>query len=426
MEDSFKARLDKAFGSLPIPSSSLNSLWSLTNDQINHPKPNPEPEPKPDPEPEPFSDPRSRSSSSSGLRVELEKDIEDLDDVDDDDDKAPRGGESKPDDYDEEQWEIKSGIGLDCTLDYEDEEDHFDKQAIGKENSGSRLYMKDINDDDIGITSRNVLLTTYTDFGRDPRANHLAARIRLKQDDEAASKKIDSLHVSEKSEPGIGSGDAVNPKSILKRKDNPSEPKSRKRVRFDSECDDRGNDDEPERTRDVPEPKSSSMEEDLASNQTSKSQAFASAVPDYIRNPSRYTHYTFDSSGDMDDKSNKEACMSFLSQLRESKAAAGTGSQADDALDDLPSVTFISKKKSGDATMGESEMLLKQKLDVGKELTHRGPFTLGIAVGDTENSDVCAMEEDEAEVVEDTKKSSQKSNRQYRKKTQDELEEPVV
>ncbi|CAL0323314.1 unnamed protein product [Lupinus luteus] len=422
MEDTFKARLDKAFGSLPIPSSSLNSLWSLTNDQINHPKPNPEP--KPDPEPEPFSDPRSRSSSSSGFRVELEKDIEDLDD-DDGDVKATRGEASKPDDYDEEQWEIKSGIGLDCTLDYEDEEDHYDKQAIGKENSGSRLYMKDINDDDIGINSRNVLLTTYTNFGRDPRANHLAARMKLKQDDEAASKKIDSLHVSEKSAPGIGSGDAVNPKSILKRKDNPSEPKSRKRVRFDSECDDRGNDDEPERTRDV-RMKSSSMEEDLASNQTSKSQAFASGVPDYIRNPSRYTHYTFDSSSDMDDKANKEACMSFLSQLRESKAAAGTGSHAEDALDDLPSVTFISKKKSGDATMGESETLSKQKLDVGKELMHRGPFTLGIAVGDTENSEVCAMDEDEAEVVEDTKKSSQKSNRRYRKKTEDELEEPVV
>ncbi|KAE9588851.1 hypothetical protein Lal_00012582 [Lupinus albus] len=425
MEDSFKVRLDKAFGSLPIPSSSLNSLWSLTNDQINNPKPNPEPKPDPDPEPQPFSDPRFRSSSSSG--VDLEKDIEDLDDGDDDDDdgKASSRESSKPDDYDEEQWEIKSGIGLDCTLDFEDEEDQYDKQAIGKENSGSRLYMKDINDDDIGITSHNVLLPTYTDFERDPRANHLAARVRLKEDDEAASKKIDSLHVSEKSAPGISSGDAVNPKSILKSRDNTSEPKSRKRVRFDSECDDRGNDDEPERTRDV-RMKSSSMEEDLASNKTSKSQAFASGVPDYIRNPSRYTHYTFDSSSDMDDKSNKEAFMSFFSQLRESKAAAGTGSQADDALDDLPSVTFISKKKSGDATMGESETLSKQKLDVGKELMHRGPFTLGIAVGDTENSDVCAMEEDEAEVVLDTKKSSQKSNRQYRKKTQDELEEPVV
>ncbi|KAK7290562.1 hypothetical protein RIF29_05070 [Crotalaria pallida] len=419
MEDSFKVRLDKAFGSLPIPSSSLHSLWSLTPDEIN-----PEPEPEPD-----QSKPSSSSfsfHSSSDFRVELEKDIEDLDD---DDIKARRGGpSSKPDDYDDEQWSIRSGIGLDCTLDFEEEEDQFDKQAVGKENSGDRLFMKDINDDDIGISSRNVLPNTFRDHVRDPRANHLAAKIRLKQDDEATAKKIDSLHVSEKSAPDIGGGgDAVNPKSILKNKDNPSEPKSHKRVRFDSECDDRGNDDEPERSRDV-RMKSSSMEDVDAAYQSSKSREFASAVPDYILNPSRYTHYTFDdSSSDMDDKSNKEACMSFLSQLRASKAAAGTGSQADDALDDLPSVTFISKKKSGDTTMGESDTVSKQKLDVGKELMHRGPVTVSIAAdGDTENCDASAMEEDEAEVAENAKKSLQKSNRQYRKKTQDELEEPVV
>lgn len=310
----------------------------------------------------------------------------------------------------------------------QEEEDHYDKQAIGKENSGDRVYMKDIKDDGIEISSCNVFPTSFRDFERDPRANHMAARVRLKQDDEAA-KKIDALHVSEKSAPDIGGGgggDAMNPKSILKSKDNASEPKSQKRVRFDSECDDRGNDDEHERTRDV-RMKPSSMEDDAASNQSSKSEEFASAVPDYIRNPSRYTRYDFDSSGDVDDKSNKEAYMSFLSQLKESKAASGTGSQADDALDDLPSVTFISKKKSGDATMGENETVSKQKVDTGKESMHRGTFTVGIAAGDTENNDVCAMEEDEPEVTEDTKKSLQRLNRrQYRKKTQDELEEPVV
>ncbi|OIW03355.1 hypothetical protein TanjilG_29340 [Lupinus angustifolius] len=425
MEDSFKVRRDRAFGSLPIPSSSLHSLWSLTNDEIN-----PNPTHKPEPESKPFS--YSGAATSSDFRVELEKDIKDLDENGDDEDdgKAPRGGVPKIDGYDDEQWQVRSGIGLDRTLDYEDEEDQYDKQAIGKDNSGDRLYMKDINDDDIGISSRNVLPSTFRDLVRDPRANHLAARIRLKQDDDAKTKKIDSSIVSEKSAPDIGSGDAMNPKSILKSKGNPSEPKSHKRVRFGSEYDDMDNDDEPDRGNDEPERtrdvrmKASSMEEDLALNQESKSQEFASAVPDYIRNPSRYTHYTFDSPSEMDDQSNKAAYMSFLTQLRESKAASGTGSQADDALDDLPSVTYISKKKSGDATMGENEMVSKQKLDVGKELMHRGPFTVSIAAGDTENNDVCAMEEDEAE--DDTKRSSQKSNRQYRKKVQGELEEPVV
>ncbi|KAK7336163.1 hypothetical protein VNO77_16696 [Canavalia gladiata] len=418
MEDSFRVRVEKAFGSLPIPSSSasLNSLWSLTEDEINNDTRSTRfrrPQPQPESESEPYS--------SSSFRVELAKDLDDLnDDEDDDDDDAPRGP-SRPPDYDDEQWQIRSGIGLDCTLDYEEEEDRYDKQAIGKEKSGDRVYMKDINDDGIEMSSSGVLPTSLTDFVRDPRANHLAARIRLKQDDEAA-KKIDALHVSEKSVPDIGGGgsggDAINPKSILKSKDNPPEPRPQKRVRFDSECDDRDHDDEHEGTRDV-RMKTSLIEEDAASDQLSKSQEFDSGVPDYIRNPSRYTHYTFDTSSDMDDKSNKEAYMGFLAQLKGSNVAKGTGSQADDALDDLPSVTFISKKKSGDATVGESEMVSKQKLDTGKDAMNRRAFPVGIAVGDTENSDVCAMEEDEPEVTEDAKRSSQRLNRQYRKKTQE-------
>jgi hypothetical protein len=307
----------------------------------------------------------------------------------------------------------------------QDEEDHYDKQALGKENTGDRLYMREINEDGIGISSR-----VFGDFSRDPRANHMAARIKLKQDDEAA-KKIDTLHVSEKSTPDIGGSgvDAVNPKSILKSKDNPSESRSNKRVRFDSECDDRdGNDDddadgdEKEGTRDV-RMKTSSMEEDAALKQPSKLQEFASAVPDYIRNPSRYTHYTFDSSTDMDEKANKEAYMSFLAQIKASNAS----SQTDEALDDLPSVTFIPKKKSGDVTMRENETASKLKLDVVKEGANKKAFPVSIAVDDdTETSDVCAMEEDEQEVIEDTKKSSQKSTRKYRKKTEDNLEESAV
>lgn len=122
MEDSFRVRLDRAFGSLPIPSSS--SLWSLTHDEIN-PKPTTNPTHQPEPEPEPESKPYSwsgaaTSSSSSRFQNKLEKDLEDLDDDDDDDedDNEPRGP-SKPDDYDDEQWQIRSGIGRDCTLDFE-------------------------------------------------------------------------------------------------------------------------------------------------------------------------------------------------------------------------------------------------------------------------------------------------------------------
>ena len=54
-------------------------------------------------------------------RVQLQKGLHDLDDDDDDDDEEeeePRGV-SKPPDYDDEQWQIRAGIGRDCTLDYE-------------------------------------------------------------------------------------------------------------------------------------------------------------------------------------------------------------------------------------------------------------------------------------------------------------------
>lgn len=125
MEDSFRVRVDKAFGSLASSSttatSSLSSLWSLTDDEIqktewNRSQDSPEPEPERLPS---FLDGRARGSgkSSSSFRVELENDLEDLDD---DEDVEPMSrGPSKPDDYNDEEWEIKSAIGRDCTLDYE-------------------------------------------------------------------------------------------------------------------------------------------------------------------------------------------------------------------------------------------------------------------------------------------------------------------
>lgn len=106
MEDSFRVRAERAFGSLPIPSSA--SLWSLSEEEI---KPEPKPKPKPDSEPKPY--PTSSSSSSSGFKVELKNE---LDDEEEDENAA---GPSKPSDYNDEQWEIRSSIGLDCTLDFE-------------------------------------------------------------------------------------------------------------------------------------------------------------------------------------------------------------------------------------------------------------------------------------------------------------------
>ncbi|QHO48363.1 uncharacterized protein LOC110274665 [Arachis duranensis] len=134
MEDSFKVRVDKAFGSLPLSStspSSFSSLWSLADDEINS-TPSNQSEPKPDPKPSATS-----SSFSSSFWVQLENDLDNLNDKDDNNEDGDVGfcrTQLKLDDYDDEQWQIRSGIGLDCTLDHEEEKDKYDKQAIGKEN----------------------------------------------------------------------------------------------------------------------------------------------------------------------------------------------------------------------------------------------------------------------------------------------------
>lgn len=134
MEDTFRVRVDKIFGSLTsssaIPSRSVSSLWCLTDEEIERREWNRDKE-SPEPQPDPGTYPSFLENCGKGFvrdskddyDVEVEKDLEDLDDDVEDDDLQQLGGSSsksgKPDDYGEEEWEIKSSIGLDCTLDYE-------------------------------------------------------------------------------------------------------------------------------------------------------------------------------------------------------------------------------------------------------------------------------------------------------------------
>jgi hypothetical protein len=101
-------------------------------------------------------------------------------------------------------------------------------------------------------------------------------------------------------------------------------------------------------------------------------------------------------------------------------------SEADDFSNDLPSVTFIPKRKAGDTIMVENSTVSKQSQDdVGKEFMHRrGP--IAIAARGTEDSEVCAMEEDVTETVADGRNSSQRLSRKYRTKARVELDESNV
>ncbi|KAL7190155.1 hypothetical protein ACSBR2_022435 [Camellia fascicularis] len=449
MEDSFRARVDKVFGSLAssssntsssssLASSSLSSscLWSLTDEEIERREWKRERDSPDDSAPKPyppnldgffsknpnissssFSSSSQTQSSSTAFPEELE--VVDLHDHNDNDKgKQSHGASSsrhlvKPDDHDDEEWDIRSSIGLDSTLDLEEEEDENDKVAIGSEKAGDHLYMRDINGYWTDINFYDELPSTFKDIKRDPRANHMAAKLRLKEDAEAAG-KFDSLRVSDT---GLHVANAqnytldegVNLKSILKRKENQTDPKSQKRVRFDSGC---KNDYE-----DNCSPEEATMSEASFLPQES------SGVPDYIRNPSKYKHYTFDSTSDIDEESNQEACLEFLNQLRRPNSEE---SQPVETSVDLPkSITFTPKKKLGNAAMLKNGNELKQNHDdVGKESIPSKGWSIGIAAaGEEQESEVCAMEEDEAEKVATNNSSSRRQGRQYRIKAHIGLDE---
>ncbi|KAF3435319.1 hypothetical protein FNV43_RR22406 [Rhamnella rubrinervis] len=430
MEDTFRVRVDKIFGSLTssssssaTPSSSLSSLWSLTDDEIQRREWIRE-KGSPDPEPNSYQSflayrrakPVKNSKDEDDYRFELEKDIEDLDDNDVEDDEDRVGSRlssrtAKPDDYGDEEWEIKSSIGLDSTLDYEEEEDQYDKLADGKEEARDNMYMKEINDYGIDVDSISMLPTSFKEVVKDPRANHLAAKIRLKEDADAA-KGIDSLRVSDNDAPTsidaetISSENGINPKSILKRKETQLDLKSHKRVRFDPECkDNSGSEADLEGTKAIP----------MESSSTGVAKDHLSGVPDYLRNPSKYTRYNFDSSNDMDEESNKQAYMDFLKQLKKSN---NMEPPAEDASADLSkAVKFIPRKKTSDATM--SAEVMPQVGNRGDFVRPRAvPISIAVAEGD-----VCAMEEDEPEMAAERRDSLQRTGRQYRMKARSELDE---
>lgn len=110
MDESFRVRVDKVFGSL-TETSNLSSLWCLTDDEIekrewNRDTPSRELvdfDSKPCP---PHIDGFfSKSPQTLDFPKQLQSDLEQL------------GDGQEPDD--DNELDIRSGIGLDCTLDYE-------------------------------------------------------------------------------------------------------------------------------------------------------------------------------------------------------------------------------------------------------------------------------------------------------------------
>ncbi|KAG8365729.1 hypothetical protein BUALT_Bualt17G0002200 [Buddleja alternifolia] len=400
MEDNFRVRVDKIFGSLGNETASSlsnstpsSSLWCLTDQEKERRKWNRNKE-------EEEEDDEAGVVSDLGLGdVQEEEEEEDEDEIEEIGEDGGGGVDNKRMVVvDEDDWDVESNIGRDCTLDFEEEEDKYDKVAAGMEQTGDRLYMKDVKFDDYGTHELNTygeLPSSYQAVVRDPRANHEAAKIRLKEDAEAAG-NFDTLHIFDTSVAAknvesehykTGDVNVDNPKPILKKRENSVESRSQKRVRFMFE----GTQNCEEQQRNDLASETCSRNDDAVQQQDRNSYG----VPDYVKNPSKYTHYTFDSSADMDEQSNQKAFTDLFHYLRERNTVDSSFS-----CDDIPkSVVFTPKRKPEDESIPKfSESNVEKK----------GCWSIGVTAED-------AMEEDEPPCLPPNK--SQKSGRQYRTRT---------
>lgn len=199
---------------------------------------------------------------------------------------------------------------------------------------------------------------------------------------------------SKSQEAHVGFSDDSGLKPILKRKENQADSKLQKRVRFSSDI---GDDNRTGGDKDsVME--TSSPDEDIVVQPD-----YPTGIPDYMRNPSKYTRYTFES-GEVDEVSNRKAYMDFLNMIR------SRDEPLVDPLVELPkSVAFVPKKKPKAESKAENVDRVCEE--------RRG----AIAVVDTiEDSTVSAMEEDEPEAALTV---TRRPGRQYRTRANEDQEE---
>ncbi|KAJ6680334.1 TUMOR SUPPRESSING SUBTRANSFERABLE CANDIDATE 4 TSSC4 [Salix purpurea] len=222
----------------------------------------------------------------------------------------------------------------------------------------------------------------------------------------------------------IGANDDGNLKSIMKRKkvvqsdsmsiSNHLDSKLQKRVRFDPECKD-GDDEESGGVEDIQMETTDSTEETLIYHLPPD---YPSGIPDYMRNPSKYTRYAFDSAPNVDEESNQGAYMDFLKILQRPNT---TESHPDEVPADLSRpLTFIPKRKNSGAAVIDNCIDSKQNQDdAGEDFKLRRGVPLEIAACDDNDTETFAMEEDKPETAAD-KTNSSRPARQYRSKAKSE------
>jgi Tumour suppressing sub-chromosomal transferable candidate 4 len=266
----------------------------------------------------------------------------------------------------------------------QEEEDEYDRAAFGQDKAADRVYMNQIMDHGPDISIYNVVPEVYDNyahnFQRDPRADRSAACKRIKEEDVDIPRRATNSPKISASDPNL--------KPILKRRDSEDDPKPKKRVRFDPEF--------KEENKSICQP---------TTPQLTGNDDKVTGVPDYIRNPSKYTKYTFSSTDDNDEEMNKRAFQEFHSLINKSNST-----KLDPSFQLPASVTFTPRKKDEDA----------MPIDVSPAVTNEVATTsstclVGVAAG--VGNETCEMEEDS---VEEKPTITTKSARRYRSKVANE------
>lgn len=420
--------MKKIFGSLTSsssqrPSSLQSTLWSLTDDEVERREWRRGDTGSSDRDEIPCSssfDELIRDRRRS-FRRELQHDLDDGEH----ESNTLRSRRMGTDGLDE--WDIRSSIGLDRTLDNEEEEDQYDKVASGRENAGERLYMKNVTDQESYFNIHNVLPKSL--HGKDPRANHMAAKIRL-QEDEAEAQKLNFNHncdteVKEPHDKASNEG-GRQLRSILKRKEFKQEDNKSvsKRVRFEPGCKIVCKEEASQKIQ-ANSVDTSSLNSMISDDEYMPSQK-RYGIPDYLQNSSKYTHYSFNSSSEVEGKSN--TLVGFL-ELVEDLKSTGSESALKDVSGDLPipkSVTFIPKKKAGELKAGNFSSKVKQdEEEDGNQSLQQRVLPVGIAAGESQGSEADIVEEDKTEADAINKsEGAQKASRKYRTKSGSDESDP--
>uniref|UniRef100_A0A0D9W4E0 U5 small nuclear ribonucleoprotein TSSC4 n=1 Tax=Leersia perrieri TaxID=77586 RepID=A0A0D9W4E0_9ORYZ len=317
---------------------------------------------------------------------EFEGDLGEDEEEEEEGEEEERGGGGRKQQQQEEDEEegVRVSIGLDPTLDREEEEDKYDREAFGREDAADRVYMNEIMDDGINMSINTVVPDILDDsveeihrFSRDPRADFSAASARLKEYDSSAKGGTSSLAETKESPTGgiqAMKTDDANVKPILKRKEEQDDSKPRKRVKFAADVKDQSAE-LPEQDEDSPMVPQSM---DLVIGKDSSAPSESPGVPDYVKNPTKYTRYTLDTP-ECNDESNRRAFADLHDLLRRMEPDPA-------APVEIPtSVTFIPRKKSVDA----------MTVDEGPKSSESNSSLVGLAAGASDETEQCEMDEDD-------------------------------